>query len=77
MMPLVAGIGYEVLKISATKGDNILFRALRAPGLWLQNITTKEPEDEMVEVAIEALKSAFGDRYKDVIGKKYVAEAIG
>lgn len=77
MMPLVAGIGYEVLKISARNDDNVIFRMLRAPGLWLQNITTKEPEDEMVEVAIESLKSAFGDRYKDVIGKKYVAEAIG
>ena len=77
MMPLVAGIGYEVLKISARNGDNVIFRMLRAPGLWLQNITTKEPEDEMVEVSIKALKSAFGDKYKDVIGKKYVAEAIG
>jgi uncharacterized protein YqhQ len=77
MLPLVAGIGYEVLKISARNGDKIIFRMLRAPGLWLQHITTKEPEDEMVEVAIESLKSAFGDEYKDVIGKKYVAEAIG
>lgn len=77
MMPLVAGIGYEVLKISARNGDNVIFRMLRAPGLWLQNITTKKPDDEMVEVAIESLKSAFGDKYKDVIGKKYVAEAIG
>ena len=77
MTPLVAGIGYEVLKISARNGDKIIFRMLRAPGLWLQHITTKEPEDDMVEVAIEALKSAFGDKYKDVIGKKYVAEAIG
>ena len=77
MMPLVAGIGYEVLKISARNDDNVIFRMLRAPGLWLQNITTKEPEDEMVEVAIEALKSAFGDGYKNVIGKKYIAEAIG
>jgi len=77
MTPLVAGIGYEVLKISARNGDKIIFRMLRTPGLWLQNITTKEPEDEMVEVAIESLKSAFGDRYEDVVGKKYVAEAIG
>ncbi|MBU0528252.1 DUF1385 domain-containing protein [bacterium] len=77
LMPLVAGIGYEVLKISARNGDNVVFRMLRAPGLWLQHITTKEPEDAMVEVSIMALKSAFGDRYKDVIGKKYVAEAIG
>ena len=77
LMPLVAGIGYEVLKISARKSDNAIFKMFRAPGLWLQNITTKEPEDAMVEVAIESLKSAFGDKYKDVIGKKYVAEAIG
>ena len=77
MMPLVAGASYEVLKLSASKADNVIFRILRAPGLWLQNITTKEPDDEMVEVSIEALKSAFGDKYKDVIGKKYVAEAIG
>jgi len=77
MLPLVAGIGYEVLKISARNGDKIIFRMLRAPGLWLQHITTKEPEDEMVEVAIKSLKSAFGDKYNDVIGKKYVAEAIG
>jgi len=77
MMPFVAGIGYEVLKISARKSDSVLFRMFRAPGLWLQNITTKEPEDAMVEVSIEALKSAFGDKYKDVVGKKYIAEAIG
>ncbi len=77
MLPLVAGIGYEVLKITARNDNNVVFRMLRAPGLWLQNITTKEPEDKMVEVAIESLKSAFGDKYNDVIGKKYVAEAIG
>ncbi|MFC1527382.1 DUF1385 domain-containing protein [Candidatus Neomarinimicrobiota bacterium] len=77
MMPFVAGIGYEVLKKSARKSDNAFFKMLRAPGLWLQNITTKEPEDAMVEVAIESLKSAFGDKYKDITGKKYVAEAIG
>jgi len=77
LMPLVAGIGYEVLKISASKSDSTIFKMFRAPGLWLQNITTKEPEDAMVEVAIESLKTAFGDKYKDVIGKKYVAEAIG
>ena len=77
MMPLVAGISYEVLKMSARNSRNIFFRILKAPGLWLQNITTKEPEDAMVEVAIESLKNAFGDKYNDVIGKKYIAEAIG
>jgi len=77
MIPIVAGISYEVIKIIARKGDSIIFRMLRAPGLWLQNITTKNPEDDMVDVAITALKEAFGDQYDEMTGKEYVAEAIG
>jgi len=77
MVPLVAGASYEVLKFSARNSDNIIFKILRAPGLWLQNITTKQPDDDMVEVSIKSLETAFGDKYKEVIGKKYVAEAIG
>ena len=77
MIPLVAGVSYEVIKITARKGDSLIFRMLRAPGLWLQNITTKQPEDDMIEVAITALKEAFGDDYDEMTGKKYVAEAIG
>jgi uncharacterized protein YqhQ len=77
MIPLVAGVSYEVIKITARKDKNILFKILRTPGLWLQNITTRKPEDEMVEVAITALKEAFGDQYEEMIGKEYVAEAIG
>ena len=77
MIPLVAGVSYEVIKITARKGDSLIFRMLRAPGLWLQNITTKLPEDEMIEVAITALKEAFGDDYDEMTGKEYVAEAIG
>ena len=53
------------------------FRILKKPGLWLQNITTKKPEDEMVEVSIKALEKAFGDRYDEMVGKEYTAEAIG
>ena len=77
MIPLVAGVSYEVIKITARKGDSLIFRMLRAPGLWLQNITTKQPEDDMIEVAITALKEAFGDHYDEMTGKEYVAEAIG
>lgn len=76
LIPLVMGLSYEVIKISARNGHRLLFRMLRAPGLWLQRITTKQPEDEMVEVAIAALKAAFGDRYEEMVGKKYTAEAI-
>ena len=77
MIPIVAGVSYEVIKIISRKGDNIIFRMLRAPGLWLQNITTKNPKDDMVDVAITALKEAFGDQYDEMTGKEYVAEAIG
>ncbi len=76
LIPFVAGVSYEVIKFTARHGDKLLVRMLRAPGLWLQNITTRPPEDNMVEVAITALKSAFGERYEDVIGKEYLAEAI-
>ena len=75
MIPLVSGIGYELIKISA-KSDFLLFNILKQPGLWLQNITTREPDNDMVEVSITALKEAFGDRYDEMIGKKYTAEAI-
>lgn len=77
MIPFVAGVSYEIIKVTARKGDSIIFKMLRAPGLWLQNITTRKPEDEMVEVAITALKEAFGDKFDEMSGKEYVAEAIG
>ena len=77
MIPLVTGLSYEVIKITARRGDSLIFKMLRAPGLWLQNITTSKPEDRMVEVAIIALKEAFGDKFDEMQGKEYVAEAIG
>tara|TARA_B100001029_G_C15038967_1_gene442198 strand:- start:725 stop:1690 length:966 start_codon:yes stop_codon:yes gene_type:complete len=77
-IPLVAGIGYEVLKLTAKHRNNYFFKLLSKPGLWLQNITTKQPDDTQVEVAIKALEEAFGEKlsnYSD--GKTYIAEAIG
>jgi len=56
MIPLICGVGYEVLKICG-RYDNILTRIISAPGMWLQRLTTKEPEDSMIEIAIEALKA--------------------
>ena len=77
-IPIVAGLGYEVLKLTAKHRKNIFFRALAQPGLWLQNITTKQPDDEQVEVAIKALTEAFGDKISQYSkGKTYIAEAIG
>lgn len=56
MIPLICGLGFEVLKICG-KYDNIVTRIISAPGMWLQRITTKEPEDDMIEIAIAALKA--------------------
>lgn len=56
MLPVICGLGYEVLKICG-KYDNILTRIISAPGVWMQHITTKEPDDDMIEVAIAALKA--------------------
>ena len=75
-IPLVSGISYEIIKLTA-KYNNFLFHILKAPGIWLQNITTKEPDDKMIEVSISALKNAFGDEFENYRGKKYTAEAIG
>ncbi len=60
LLPLVAGGSYELLKFSAKTSDNPIVRLLIAPGLWLQRITTKEPNKEQLEVAIVALEAALG-----------------
>ena len=56
MIPLICGVGFEVLKICG-KYDNFITRIISAPGLWLQRISTKEPTDDMIEIAIAALKA--------------------
>jgi len=76
LLPLVLGVGYEFLKLTAKHQDKTWGKWLSAPGLWLQRITTQPPSDEQIEVAIEALKAAFGDKYSEYAGKKYSAEAI-
>ncbi len=58
MVPIICGIGYELIKICG-RHDNALTRFIAAPGLWVQRLTTKEPEDDMIEVAIESLKAVL------------------
>ncbi len=58
LIPVVAGVSYEVLKFLA-KFDNAFVRALKAPGLLLQKLTTRQPDDSMVEVAIVAFKTVL------------------
>lgn len=62
MLPLIVGLGYEFIRY-AGKHDNLLIRALSAPGLWIQRLTTKEPDISQIEVAIASLKAALPDIY--------------
>ncbi|MBO7519827.1 MAG: DUF1385 domain-containing protein [Clostridia bacterium] len=57
MVPIICGLGFEVLRVCG-KYDNLFTKIVSAPGLWLQRITTKEPADEMIEIAIAALRAA-------------------
>ncbi len=59
-LPFIAGISYEVLKTSS-KTNNLFIRIFSAPGMWIQRITTKEPDDKQLEVAIMALKTVLED----------------
>ena len=58
LIPVIAAIGYEVTRFGAGHSQNIFVRALQAPGLWLQSLTTREPDDSQLEVAVSALKKA-------------------
>ncbi len=76
LIPLVAGVSYEVLKLTSKYRHIAWVRALAAPGIWLQYITTSEPDDDQLTVALESLKFAFGDDLEKHQGQTYVAEAI-
>ena len=59
LMPLVAGLSYEVIRYAAKKESGAIFKFMTMPGLWLQNITTQEPDGEQLEVAIKALDESL------------------
>jgi uncharacterized protein YqhQ len=65
LIPIVGGLSYEALKASSNNINNPVVRALISPGLGLQRITTSEPDDEQVEVAIAALQAALGEDLKE------------
>ena len=59
-VPVVAGLSFELLKLSAKRQDSAWVRAMTKPGLWLQRITTREPDRDQIEVAIVSAKAALG-----------------
>ena len=64
ILPLVVGIGYEFIRFAGNH-DGFMVRALSAPGLWMQRITTREPDEEMLEIALTALMCAMPDEFPD------------
>lgn len=64
LLPLIVGVGYELIKI-AGRHDNLFTRIISAPGVWLQKITTKEPDDDMIECAIAALNEVIPENGED------------
>lgn len=64
ILPIVMGLGYEFIMF-AGKHDNVVTRALSAPGLWVQRLTTKEPTEDMLEVAITSIKCALRDDFPE------------
>lgn len=69
LMPLIAGVSYEIIRL-AGNSDNPVVNLLSRPGLMVQNMTTKEPDDRMIEVAIQAVEAVFD-------WKEYQAENFG
>lgn len=75
LLPFVAGVGYELLRASGRRQNRKVVRFLSAPGLWIQSITTNEPNEDQMEVALVALKNALSDEepsfaaYKETANK--------
>lgn len=69
LIPVIAGISYELIRL-AGRSDNFLVRIISAPGMWLQRLTTKEPDDSMIEVAIASVEAVFD-------WKSYLKETFG
>lgn len=61
LIPLVGGVSYEFIRWSARRSETLIGRFLVMPGLWLQKITTREPDESQLEVAVAALRSALGE----------------
>lgn len=64
MLPLICGLGYELIKFCGRR-QNLLTRILSAPGMWVQRLTTKEPDDSMIEVGIAAMLKVIPDDPED------------
>jgi uncharacterized protein YqhQ len=69
LIPVIAGISYEIIRL-AGRSNNFFVRVISAPGLWLQRLTTREPDEDMVQVAIASVEAVFD-------WKAYLKETFG
>lgn len=76
LIPIVGGLSYEAIKASAKNPDQPVVKFLISPGLGLQRITTQEPDESMLEVAIIALKAARGEAYEHLLRKGVISETV-
>ena len=67
LIPAIAGLSYEILKLGGARVNSVPGRILTAPGLWLQRLTTRQPEEPMIEVAIASLLHALTDEEVDEV----------
>ena len=70
LVPVIAGISYEIIRLAGNNSNNILVKIISAPGMWLQTLTTKEPTEDMVEVAIKSVEAVYDWR-------EYLKEEFG
>jgi len=66
IIPLIAGLSYEILKLSAKNMNKAFVKWAVMPGLWFQKLTTNEPDDAQIEVAIKALKGVLPEENKNI-----------
>jgi uncharacterized protein YqhQ len=77
LLPVVAGISYEIIKLAGKNQAFWVWRWLSAPGMWLQKLTTREPDDEQMEVAINSLIAVLKEEAPVIVGgKAYQVEAV-
>ena len=69
LLPLSVGLGFELIQLCG-KHDNWFTRIIAAPGMWAQRITTREPDDAMIEIAIAAITPVIPDDGSDIVNKK-------
>ena len=69
LLPVISGISYELIRL-AGRNDNVLVRVLSAPGFWMQRLTTREPDDGMIEAGIRSVEAVFD-------WKRYQADTFG